>query len=369
MDSEVTHVHMGQVPDDDEISLLNLASVLLRRGGLIILSTFAGALIALVPALRTPLEYTATTTFLPNAEGETGFGGAAGLAQQFGFALPRSGGFERNSLFYQNLLQSREILAGVVTPGIEVVTPTGVTTVDLVDRFEIEGETSEERHELTRRYLTESVISVSIGRETGVVTVSVRTDDPGLSAAIGRRLLDLIATFDVDTRQSQASAERGFAEERLGQLRLELSTSEDLLKEFLVENRQFDNSPQLTFEHERLGRQVAMRQELVTAMAQAYERARIDEVRNTSIITVIDQPEPPALPDPRGRRRKLILGMTFGLMAGFGLAFIAEFGERTRTEESQAYGELREVLKDAKRGLFGLRRSKRPAPSPMDPNT
>jgi uncharacterized protein involved in exopolysaccharide biosynthesis len=257
----------------------------------------------------------------------------------------------------------------VVTPGIEVVTPTGVTTVDLVDRFEIEGETSEERHELTRRYLTESVISVSIGRETGVVTVSVRTDDPGLSAAIGRRLLDLIATFDVDTRQSQASAERGFAEERLGQLRLELSTSEDLLKEFLVENRQFDNSPQLTFEYERLGRQVAMRQELVTAMAQAYEQARIDEVRNTSIITVIDQPEPPALPDPRGRRRKLILGMTFGLMAGFGLAFIAEFGERTRTEESQAYGELREVLKDAKRDLFGLRRSKRPAPSPMDPNT
>ena len=133
MDSEVTHVHMGQVPDDDEISLLNLASVLLRRGGLIILSTFAGALIALVPALRTPLEYTATTTFLPNAEGETGF---SGLAQQFGFALPRSGGVERNSVFYQNLLQSREILSGVVTPGIEVVTPTGVTTVDLVDRFE-----------------------------------------------------------------------------------------------------------------------------------------------------------------------------------------------------------------------------------------
>ena len=210
---------------------------------------------------------------------------------------------------------------------------------------------------------------MSSGRETGVVTVSVRTDDPGLSAAIGRRLLDLIATFDVDTRQSQASAERVFAEDRLGQLRLELSTSEDSLKAFLVENRQFDNSPQLTFEHDHLQRQVVMRQELVTGMAQAYEQARIDEVRNTSIITVIDQPEPPALPDPRGRRRKLILGMTFGLMAGFGLAFIREFGERAKNEENEVYGDLQQVLKDAKRDLFGLRRSKRPAPSPMDPNT
>ena len=45
------------------------------------------------------------------------------------------------------------------------------------------------------------------------------------------------------------------------------------MKAFLVENRQFSNSPQLIFEHDRLERQVTMRQELVTAMAQAYEQA------------------------------------------------------------------------------------------------
>ncbi len=45
------------------------------------------------------------------------------------------------------------------------------------------------------------------------------------------------------------------------------------------------------FEHDRLERPVSMRQELVTAMAQAYEQARVDEVRNTPVITVIDQPE------------------------------------------------------------------------------
>ena len=81
------------------------------------------------------------------------------------------------------------------------------------------------------------------------------------------------------------------------------------------------NSPQLTFENDRLERQVFMRQELVTAMAQAYEQARIDEVRNTPLITVIDRPEPAALPDPRWLL-EIVLGLSLGMMVGFGLAFV-----------------------------------------------
>jgi uncharacterized protein involved in exopolysaccharide biosynthesis len=254
----------------------------------------------------------------------------------------------------------------VVRTDLEVATSTGVINVDLADHFEIQGETPEERTAWTRRLLAEEVMSVSVGQQTSVVTISVRTDDRELSAAIGRRLLGLISKFDVETRQLQASAERGFAEERLEELRGEIMIAEDSLKAFLIENRQISNSPQLTFEHDRLQRQVIMRQELVTAMAQAFEQARIDEVRNTPVITVIDRPESPALPDPRFRLLKLLLGSTVGLLVGFGFAFIREFGERAKTEEGRAYGEFREAVGDTKRDLFGLRSSGRAAPSSGD---
>jgi len=105
-----------------------------------------------------------------------------------------------------------------------------------------------------------------------------------------------------------------------------------------------------------------MRQEVVTAMAQAYEQARIDEVRNTPVVTVIDEPEVPALPEPRGRLLKLLLGAVLGTMVGFGIAFVVEYGERAESEKNEEYGEFRTLLRDAWTDLFDLRRSRRSPP-------
>ena len=317
-------------PPPESLSVLEVVSIVVRQRRLLLSATFVGALLGGLGAFLSPVMYTAEVSFLTRNPEQAGLASVGGLAQQFGFSLPGSTGSARSPEFYQNLLRSRQILEGLVESELELVTTAGVTLIDLAEHFEIEGETVEQRHARTRRHLNEQVISVRVARDIGVVTVAVRTKRPELSAAIGGRLLELVSAFDLETRQSEASAERGFAEERLGELRTELEVAEDSLKSFLDENRQFSNSPQLTFEHDRLQRRVDMRQSLVTAMAQAFEQARIDEVRNTPVITVIDQPEPPALPDPRGRVLILALGLTLGVMAGFGLALVREFGERAK---------------------------------------
>jgi uncharacterized protein involved in exopolysaccharide biosynthesis len=351
---------------DDEISLFEVASFLLRRRRVIVLSVLAVVLLTLPTALTTKLEYRASASFLPHGGEQGGLSSAAGLAARFGISMPRSGGSERSPEFYQELLESREILDGLVRDGVRVVTPTQDTTVNLAEHFEIAEGTTAERGELTRRHLVDHVVEVSIGRETGIVSLGVRTDDAALSAAIAWALLDLISAFDLETRQSEASAERIFAEERLQQLQVELATVEDSLRAFLDENRQFGNSSQLTFQHDRLQRKVGMRQEVVTAMAQAYEQARIEEVRNTPVVTVIDEPEVPALPEPRGRARKLLLGAMLGTLAGFSIAFVVEYGERAESEKNEAYGEFRTLLRDAWTDFFDLRRSRRSPPVTED---
>jgi uncharacterized protein involved in exopolysaccharide biosynthesis len=347
---------------DDQISLFEVASFLLRRRRVIVLSLLVFVLLTLPLALATKLEYRASASFLPHGGEQGGLAGAAGLAAQFGFSIPASGGSERSPQFYQELLESREILDGLVRDGVRVVTPTQDNTVNLADHFEIQEGTTAERGELTRRHLVDHVVEVSIGRETGIVSLGVQTDDAALSAAIAWALLDLISAFDLETRQSEASAERIFSEERLQQLHMELATVEDSLRAFLDENRQFVNSSQLTFEHDRLQRKVGMRQEIVTGMAQAYEQARIEEVRNTPVVTVIDEPEVPAWPEPRGRVLKLLLGAILGTMAGFGIAFVVESGERGESEQSEEYREFRTLLRDVRTDFFDVRRSRRSPP-------
>ena len=96
MDSEVTQAQADPAVHNDEISLLKVASLVLRRRRLILVSTFAGVLLALVVALMSPLKYTATASFLPHGGDQGGLSGVSGLAQQLGFSIPRSGNAERS---------------------------------------------------------------------------------------------------------------------------------------------------------------------------------------------------------------------------------------------------------------------------------
>jgi len=356
----------GRVLHPDQISLLGVSTAVIEGRRLIVAATFVSMLFAVISAATTGRDFTATASFLP-AQGEQGtLSGARGLAQQFGFSVPSSSNAGRSPRFYADLVVSREILDGVIESGVDVHTPDGTTLVDLAERFNTSGETAAERTAWTRRALSRKV-SVSEVPQTSVIAVSVRTDEPELSAAILRRIIELISAFDMETRRSQAAAERSFAEERLGQLRTELTMVEDSLKLFLDENRQVFNSPQLTFENERLQRQVLMRQELVTAMAQAFEQARIDEVRNTPVLTIIDQPLAPAIANPRGRLMKLITGLAVGLLGGLALVYLRELSARSGAVANQSFGEFKGVLIKAVRDPFGIRASSRPSSTSRGP--
>jgi uncharacterized protein involved in exopolysaccharide biosynthesis len=70
----------------------------------------------------------------------------------------------------------------------------------------------------------------------------------------------------------------------------------------------------LSFVYDRLVNNVTLRQQIYTSVAQAYEQARIDEVRDTPVITVVEAPLLPAKPDPRPFFRMLVAGLLIALV-------------------------------------------------------
>lgn len=314
---------------DDEISLWEVLAVLLRRRGTIVLTTIFVTAAAIAFTLSRADRFTTTASFRPQGA-EASSSQLMALATQFGVNVPGMAAEEASPAFYAELLTSREILSRLAGERFRIST-LGETT--LADVLEIEEDTEELRREKVIDWLRETAVSVSTGRETGTVTVSVETEWPDLSHAIATRLIEEVTRFNLETRQSQAAAERKFIAARVDSAEHELRAAEGELQTFLESNRQFENSPLLRFRHERLQRDVTMKSSVLTSLVQSHEQARIQEVRDTPVITVLQAPFLPPGPDERRLLLAAALGIVLGGMIGVVMAFLVEAFRRPTADD------------------------------------
>ncbi len=319
----------GQV----DVPLPWILAVLLRDLRAILAFVGAGVALSLAIALLQPRRYTSSFAFLPQSASGPGTEGLAGLASQFGIALGALGGPAQPPQLFADLIETREVLARVA---MDSVTSNGTAAkrVPLAEFLGISGADGPVVLERTMEVLRRAVISTSVAaRTTGVVSVRVRTKSPQVSLTIASRLLDGLSRYNRQLRQAQASQERRFIEGRLEAARASLQAAEDALQRFLQTNRQFAGSPQLSLQRDRLEREVALRQQVVIGLTQQSEDARIREVRDTPVITVIEGPALPVLPDPRGRARILVVGTMAATLVGVMVVLIREGWERRRRED------------------------------------
>lgn len=334
-------------PAEDEISLVEIASTVLRNWRVVAVLPVLLALLVGVWSFTRDRSYTASASFMPQMSEGRGVGGAAALAQQFGVSL----GTERpgqSPQFYVDLLRSRTLLRQAVESEYLVPAEEGENWSGTLIQY---WELGERRGSLPPwRRATESLqqaISPSVNRETGVVQFSVSSEDPVLSEQIAERLLDLLNEYNLEVRQSRALDEGRFISGRLEEAQTALLTAEGALQDFHRHNRQFENSPELIFEQDRLQRHVLMRQEVYTALLRSQEQARIDAVRDIPLFVVIDQPAESAEPEGRGTIMRSLLGLMVGLMLAVFVAFVAEFSRRRREREDPHYREFQSLAREA----------------------
>ncbi len=340
---------------EEQVSLVELANVLLKRRRLLVAVPFALAFITAVVVLIIPARFTAITTFIAEEEG-SGFqlpAGIAGLASQFGVALPT--GSSTSPAFYSDILRSRTIRDQLLLtrfPDPRSDEP-GASAL-LLDLLKIKGDSEAERLEEGRLELEETV-KVGVNEQSAMVNVNVETRYPELSADVANRFIDLLETFNLETRQSRAKMQRTFIQGRVGEAEAELRASEDALEDFLERNRRFQGSPELQFEHDRLQRQVTMKQEVFSTLNRQYEEARIEEVNDTPLITVVDVAVPPQEKSSPKRRFAVIFTFVIGAVLAVVLVFGVEFleaAEESESEDMQEFnrrlsevsGELRSVI-------------------------
>jgi uncharacterized protein involved in exopolysaccharide biosynthesis len=330
----------GRAVEAEQVGVLQLVNVLLKRWKLVFGLPMAAAIITAGISLLLTEKFTAIVTFVPEAE-ESGMslpGGLAGVAAQFGVSIP-SGGANSPS-FYADVLKSRTLrdqllLADFADPRA----PGSTDNVMLLDLLEVEGENEANRLEVGRAELKE-ITSVSIDNETNIVSVGVETPYPSLSADVANHYIELLNLFNLEARRSNAQERRDFVEERVAAAERELWEAEEEQKEFLQRNRQYAGSPELQFQYDRLNRQVVIKQEVVSSLRRQYEDARIQEVNDTPVITVIDRAVPPVEKSSPQRRAAVVLAFLLCGVLSITGAFGAEYVERARQREDEDLDEL-----------------------------
>lgn len=199
--------------DEDEISLVELATTLGEEKKLIFGLPFIAGIVAIVATLLMTPIFTAKTTLLPPQNGGGGGAAAAALASLgglAGLAGINAGGTTADTVI--GMLQSRS------------------AKDQIIDQFNLIEYYEAELREDVYRTLDE-VVKVSSDKKTSMITVEVDDKDPKLAADMANGYFEVLKGLMTRVAVTEAQQRRQFFEEQFFKSKEELAEAEVKLKE------------------------------------------------------------------------------------------------------------------------------------------
>jgi uncharacterized protein involved in exopolysaccharide biosynthesis len=348
----------ASAPSAAESGLLDYVWVLSRHRRLVLGLPVVAAILTVLISFLLPTRWTAESRFFPESQSSiqlpTGIGQLAG---ELGFTLPGADPMSSPD-FYASVIRGRSLLERTLVTHFSVPRVEPRDSAPLIDILEIEDEDPRKRMEQAVDWLKDHS-AARVDTKTGTVEFEVELPDAGLAASVANRMVTLLNDFNQRTRNLRARERRKFIEARTRSAQEDLEAAEETLRGFLTRNRQFDASPELVFEHQRLQRQVDLRQEVYQTLRREYEVARIDEVNNTPVLTVVDVAVPPARPSSPRPGRMAFVALVLGLVMSVTIAFVREYLRRSRELQPAAYQGVMEIWR--RKPGPGLARARQPS--------
>lgn len=341
-----------------------LAGVLLRWR-LVAAITVVSILAAVAASFIIPPVYRARASFVANSSnasklpgGGSASSGVGGLISQLGGSL--GGDPSESPNFYIQLFQSRELLTRIALsrfPNPRTDAPND--SAALIDLFNIKKDDQRLKMELALKRLTKTIKS-GFDVKTNLVSLTVDLQWPELAAQVANRLVEETSKFNRETRVSRAKAKREFLESRHGSAQMQLRVAEERQRFFYEQNRGLLTSPSLKADEARIRREVELASDLFLNLQRQLEIARLDEINDAALITVIDSAIAPRKAQwPRYGSllfTAAAVGLMLGLLVAGSLAVLADWRARNPESWSDFEHTLGRARSDV-RTAMGVRRA------------
>lgn len=323
-----------QPPDDrDDVSVLSLLNVLLRRRRLILWPTLLLLAYVLIEPIvtRPPGRLYEAETSLEVEGGAAPSGNV--VAQALGLAVSQNVTFP-----YARDLFSRTFLNSMLAERFTFSTEDGVRAGTLLSLSNVRGRTRKMRDQNAREWLLANVTFTNA--PDGSTRLLVKAPWPALAESLSLRLIDRLNDRIVHRRQQRVTQERYYTLEILRAMKDSVDRAEERVATFMLRNRQY-NTPILANELNRLNRELTIRQQTYSSLLAQYENARVDEVRNARMINIVDPPFVPDMDPPSWQLPKK--GLVKVVFLAMGLAFFslaADFVLAARVRNPGDYAEF-----------------------------
>lgn len=392
------------VSDEQEISLLDLLQVLVKRRALILFITLATIVLSAGYSLTLKNIYSATARILPPQK-EGGGGLSALLGQAGGLAALAAGaGLGGGSDLYVSILKSRSLADDVITK-LDLTSKLKATNADIA-----------------RQRLAAKVKIVA--EKSGIITVTADDRDPKQAADLANTFVEELGRTTVRLNLSKIGTERVFLEKRLELVKADLKKAENELKSFAQQNKivevnsqakasiegiakikaeiasrevqlsvlrtyqtdesaevkalltgikklnqemnklagastggegipSIGNVPGVGLEYSRRMREMKIQEAIFEQLTKQYEVAKLNEAKDSSTIQVLDSATVPFQKSKPKRSMIIVLATVAAFFTSVFLAFILEYLEKLPESD-------REMLRNMKRQLLsfsGLRTS------------
>ncbi len=259
----------------------------------IALILFSNAVLIVVIALLLPNKYTSSAKIMPPAENS--IGGAldrySGIASMLGVNLGGSSKF--GPAHFESIVKSRPLLEKIILRKyVTIKFPN--KNVNLIDFFEIDGDSNEEKLELCMEYLRTNVITLLVNPENFITTLSATTREPKLSAEITKLALDELQKFNRKTIQKETLDKRTFLRKRLREISDSLRFEENGLVGFM--NKVNDPTlPRIQVVLAKKQRGIEILSSILIELKKQAEILKLQEFSDLAPLKILEYPYPPAL--------------------------------------------------------------------------
>lgn len=353
----MTEQNYSNIPEEQEIDIMELISKLWKKRMMIIKWCVAGAIIGLVAGFSIPKTYKAGATLAPETEQRMG-SGVSSIASMMGVSLDNSVDAISVEMF-PDVVASTPFIYGLFDLPVTFERKDSVITTDLLDymleyqkspwwsyivqapfkalgwvmSIGKEKESDELPAELNPQNLPKKVrgvvkyfrenISVVVDKKTGKTEISLEMQDPLVVATVVEAVMENLKDYMSDYRTSKVRQDVENLSLIYEQRKQDYYAAQQAYAQYVDGNRSVAlRSAQA--ESERLQQEMNLAYQVYSQIATQLEAARIKEQEAKPVFAVL---EPVSIPNKKAAPSKAKLLVIFTFLAGCCSAAWVLFGE------------------------------------------